>query len=114
MASSRLSMILAWSLAVAASGQTSTLDGVWRSQGYGLVFEIKGSMLRAFEVASTTCVPGFTVLMDAATIAGREATVRRKGGNDFFMRTGGSNDHRILHNQGSASDVRIDRLILTV
>jgi len=28
MASSRLSMVLAWSLAVAASGQTSTLDGV--------------------------------------------------------------------------------------
>jgi len=114
MASSRLSMVLAWSLAVAASGQTSTLDGVWRSQGYGLVFEIKGSMLRAFEVTSITCVSGFTAQMDAARIAGREATVRRKGGNDFFMRTGGSNDHRILHNQGSASDVRIDLLILTV
>jgi hypothetical protein len=69
---------------------------------------------RAFEVTSTACVPGFTALMDAATIAGREATTRRKRGDDLFMRTGGSNDHRILHNQGSASDVRIDRLILTV
>jgi len=79
-----------------------------------LVFEIKGSTLQALEVTTTTCVPGFTAQMDAATIAGREATFKRKGGNDFFMRTGGSNDHRILHNQGSASDVRIDLLILTV
>jgi hypothetical protein len=114
MASSRLSMVLAWSLAVAAFGQTSTLDGVRRSQGYGLVFEIKGSTLRAFEVTSTTCVPGFTAEMDAARIAGREATFKREDGDDFFIRTGGSNDHRILHNEGSASDVRIDRLILTV
>ncbi len=74
----------------------------------------RGSTLQALEVTTTTCVPGFTALMDAATIAGREATFKRKGGNDFFMRTGGSNDHRILHNQGSASDVRIDLLILTV
>ncbi len=110
MASSPLSTLLVWALLVSAPAQTATLEGVWRTQGYGFVFEITGSRLRAFEVTSTTCVPGFTAQMNAATTAGREATFKRQDGDDFFIRAGGSQDHKILHSQGSASDVRIDRL----
>jgi hypothetical protein len=110
MAPTWLSIILAWTFVASSSGQTPPLEGVWRTQGYGFVFEITGSKLRAFEVTSTTCVPGFKAQMDAATIAGREATFKRQDGDVFFIRANGSRDHKILHNQGSASDVRIDRL----
>ncbi len=40
----------------------------------------------------------------------REATFQMKGGRLFFVRSGGSNDHKVLHFEGAASDVRIDRL----
>ena len=41
-----------------SSTQKQTLDGVWRSEGYGLVFDIQGATLKSFEVTATTCVLG--------------------------------------------------------
>jgi hypothetical protein len=110
MASSRVSMLLLWTLVAFASGPASTLDGVWRSQGYGYVFESKGPELKAFEVTATTCVPSFTARRDATAIPGREATFESPDRDLFFIRAAGAGDHKLLHNEGSASDVRIDRL----
>lgn len=90
--------------------QAQSLDGVWRSRGYGDVFEISGSTVKTFQVTSTTCVPGFTGQRDSATIAGREATFTHDSNEVFFIRSGGKSDHKLLHNEGSASDVRLDRL----
>jgi len=41
-----------------SSAQKQSLDGVWRSEGYGLVFDIQGATLKSFEVTATTCMPG--------------------------------------------------------
>ena len=90
--------------------QAQPLDGVWRSQGYGTVIEIQGPTLKAFQVTTTTCVPGFTAQRDSTPIAGREATFMAPGEQVLFIRAGGAADHKLLHNDGSASDVRIDRL----
>jgi len=87
-----------------------SLDGVWKSRGYGDVFEISGSTVKSFQVTSTTCVPGFTGQRDPAAIAGREATFTHDSSEVFFIRSGGNRDHKLLHNEGSASDVRLDRL----
>lgn len=40
----------------------------------------------------------------------REASFKTKEGRPFFVRPGGTNDHQVLHFDGSASDMRIDRL----
>jgi hypothetical protein len=88
----------------------ASLDGVWRSQGYGHVFVIAGRSLKAFEVTATTCVPAFDAERDVRAVPGREATFVTKEGGVFFVRAEGSGDHKVTHNQGSASDVRIDRL----
>jgi hypothetical protein len=90
--------------------QAQSVDGVWRSQGYGDVFEIHGTGVKTYEVTSTTCVPGFTAQRNPATIAGREATFTHDKSDVFFIRAGGKKDHKLLHNEGSASDVRLDRL----
>src|SRR5215471_12506536 len=87
-----------------------SMDGVWRSEGYGYVFEIKGANWKAFEMTTTTCVPGFTAAQLQTTVEGRESTFKEKDGDVFFVRTGGSNDRKVLHFEGSASDMRIDRL----
>src|ERR1044072_1260345 len=99
-------------LAVFASGapaQSPSMDGVWRSQGYGNVFEIQGTTLKAFEVTNTTCVTAETAEVDATPAPGRIATFKSPGG-EMFVRAVGSTDHRLLHREGSASDERIERI----
>src|SRR5215467_12796469 len=76
--------------------QKGSLDGVWRSEGYGLVFDIQGATLKSFEVTATTCVPSRAAQREDTSIAGREATFKTTDGDEFFIRSGGTGDHRIL------------------
>jgi hypothetical protein len=78
-------------LAAPALGAQS-LTGVWKSQGYGYVFRIDDRALSAWEITATTCVTSFEASRDTATVPGREATFVTKGGNTFFVRTGGAAD----------------------
>ena len=110
MAMVRLLMLVAGAPVAVAAAQASSVEGVWRSQGYGYVLEIEGQSLKAFEVTATTCVPSVTAERDATAVPGREATFRTREGQVFFVRDGGASDHKLLHHEGSASDVRIDRL----
>jgi len=66
--------------------------------------------LKAFEVTARTCLPGFTAKREDTAIEGREATYRTSDGEVYFVRSAGEVDHRLLHDDGSASDIRIDRL----
>ncbi len=105
--------ILAASLVLGATGCASSLDGVWQSQGYGYIFEIQGPRLKSFEVTSTTCVAGFTARLQKVITPGREATFKTNEKDFFFIRSGESNrtkGARLLHFEGSASDVQISRL----
>jgi hypothetical protein len=102
--------ILLCALAPVATLRAQSLDGVWRSQGYGFVFQIQGSSLSAWEVTAATCVKTFTATVDSAAVPGRVATFRTKEGNVFFVKAGGSKDFHLLHYDGAASDMRIDRI----
>jgi hypothetical protein len=93
-----------------SSAQKQSLDGVWRSEGYGMAFDIHGATLESFEVTATTCVPSDAAQREDSSVAGREATFKTTDGDEFFIRSGGTGDHRILHNIGSVSDVRLDRI----
>jgi hypothetical protein len=86
------------------------LDGIWRSQGYGYVFELEGGALRAFDVTDDTCVRSFSAKKEARSVSGREATFRGPDGLVLSIKSGGTADHRIVHIDGAASDIRIDRL----
>jgi hypothetical protein len=105
-----LSVLLVAVVTGGAPAQSPSMDGVWRSQGYGNVFEIHGATLNAFEVTNTTCVGGGTAAVDTTPVPGRIATFRTPGGNEMFVRAGDNADHKLLHSEGSASDERIDRL----
>ena len=73
----RLSIFLLGSFIPVAIGSAQSLDGVWRSQGYGDVFRIQGRDLREFEVTSKTCVAGFTAI-GGSTPIGRQPSKLRK------------------------------------
>ena len=93
-----------------SSAQKQSLDGVWRSEGYGLVFDIQGATLKSFEVTATTCMPGDAAQREETNIDGSKGTFKTKDEDVFFIRSRGTADHRLLHDVGSASDVRIDRI----
>lgn len=103
-------ILLAAVLALVQSPQAASTDGVWKTEGYGYVFEIHGASLKAFEVTATTCVPGFTATRDTSIVPGRETTFKIGDGAVFFVRPGGTADRKVAHREGSASDVRLDRL----
>lgn len=108
-----IAAILIGLAALSASGssaQGQSLDGVWKSEGYGLVFDIQGATLKSFEVTATTCVPSRPAQRDDTSIAGREATFKTPDGGVFLIRGGGTADHKLFHDVSSVSDVRIDRI----
>jgi len=74
------------------------------------VFVIGGDRWTAYEVTSTTCVAGFTATRTAVDATDREATFAPDRGPQFFVRSGGTADHKVLHFEGAVSDRRMDRI----
>jgi hypothetical protein len=84
-------------------------EGVWRSEGYGNVYEVRGSVLRSFEVTSRTCVAGFTARRITSEAPGQEA-FRVRHGDVFFVSPAGDDDHKLLRYRDGLYSIRIDRL----
>jgi hypothetical protein len=97
-------------LVSASYGATATepLDGVWKSQGWGLVYEIRAAALQAFEVTSTTCVPGFKAQRQRRE-AGDDAFRTREGEVFAFIADIDSDHKRVVHPTGLTSIV-IERM----
>jgi hypothetical protein len=93
-----------------ASASAQSLDGVWQSHGYGYIYEIHGATLKALEVTTGTCVPGFTANRLTIALAGREATFKAKDGDVFFISPGSDVDHKLLVHHEGLSNIKIDRL----
>jgi hypothetical protein len=113
----RLFATLALTGLAISSAQAQTLDGVWRSEGYGDVFQIQDSAMKRFQVTATTCVAGSSAKREPGTIEGGEArpfpnssTFKTVDGDVFSIRAGGAADHKLLHNPGESSDERLDRV----
>jgi Peptidase family S41 len=105
----RLILVLA-TIVLSGGAQAESLDGVWRSEGYGMVFEIQGPTVKTFQVTATTCVPWFTAERETSSIVGREGTFTSPHRDPFFIRTGGTTKRKLLHRDGTASDIRLDRI----
>lgn len=103
-------MLVFLDLGLSPIALAQSMEGFWRSQGYGSVFEIKGPDLKAYEVTASTCVPSFNARRNSEAVADREATFTTKDGDTYFIRPGASPDHKLLHRDGSASDMRVDRV----
>jgi len=103
--------LLTGAFAFAGFIAAQSLDGIWLSQGYGYVFEIQGPVLKTFEITTRTCVPGFTAQRQNTVAAGQEATFKTKDKEVYFVRTGGTGDHKLLHQGDAVTDIRIDRIM---
>jgi Peptidase family S41 len=81
------------------------LDGVWESEGYGNLYELRGNTLKAFEVTTQTCVSVFTSTRVAPPGVGEEAAFRIKGQGSIVITAGQGPDDKLVNH-----DLRIHRL----
>ena len=49
------------SLCHGLSARAQTLDGLWLSDGSGMLFDVRGKAVRAFEITSISCLPAWQV-----------------------------------------------------
>jgi Peptidase family S41 len=83
-------------------------DGSWRSEGYGLYFEITGPKMTAYEVTAISCIPSYTATRKEATAGGVVFTVNERP-TTLVVRETGSPGTRRLHLDFAASDIVIQK-----
>ena len=106
----RLALALALLAATATGTLAQSLDGTWRSDGYGWVFDIRGDSLRAREVTAVSCIASFRAHREMAVPAGALAAFTFDATpTTVQVLRGPSADVIRLHLEGSASDYTIRR-----
>ncbi|MEY2832155.1 MAG: hypothetical protein RLZZ574_1413, partial [Cyanobacteriota bacterium] len=94
------------------AGEADSLDGIWQSDGYGYVIEIKGNELDAYEVTKNSALPSFTATNVDQTPG--DGAVDFADDNDssltFEIKSTDSNDVKRLHVDGSEGDIVLNRL----
>src|SRR5262245_57498095 len=86
----------------------SSLEGLWRTDGYGQLIEFKGNELRQFEITAVSCIPGRTAELRASA-SGPSEIVYAAEGEILRSTSGTSPDTRWLHEDGSVSSVFLHR-----
>src|SRR4030095_2654352 len=94
----------AWS-AVSGDGPT----GIWRSEGYGMVWEINAEGLQIWEVTATTCVRPAR-LANGPPPPGAAAAFFEDRVTAWIIRPGWTSQRLWAHSPGTVSDVAFNRV----
>jgi peptidase S41-like protein len=92
------------------NAETPNLSGVWKSDGYGLIFVARQDTLQLYEVTQTTCVPASKLIRRTTAPQGIEAVY---AGDDehFQVKATPDPDTKRIHSEGTASDIVFHRLL---
>jgi len=91
---------------LSAQQGSASANGLWLSDGYGLLLEVSDQSLQAYELTSVSCIAGWTAKRDPGS-GGREMAF--SGNNIFRLSDGPSVDVRRLHPDGTAADIFLHR-----
>lgn len=97
-------------LAAECPGVSATLDGVWRSQGWGFVYSVRETDWQAFEVTSTTCVAAGKAKRITGDVPGIEATFRSRDGNVFSIVADGDSERKRITTPTGLTSIAIERI----
>jgi Peptidase family S41/Tricorn protease C1 domain len=103
-----LAVVIIAFASVALAGADS-LDGYWKSDGYGILLEIDGDAVKASEITAISCLPVFTAKRQAEPPDGALALFTVMG-EPVLMRPGSSADHKFFGFKGAASSIGFRRL----
>ncbi|HVT38469.1 MAG TPA: S41 family peptidase [Gemmatimonadaceae bacterium] len=86
--------------------RSQTLEGVWRTEGYGNVFEVHGTSLQMYEVTATTCIRTSALTRESAGPPGAVASFKAPDDPDGLVVLPDRAPNRMrFHNVGAASDI---------
>jgi Peptidase family S41 len=108
-----LAPILAACAPTQASFQASSLDGLWASNGYGLLLEIDRADVRVWQTTSASCLLAFNARRIQDLPEGAEAvfvTPEQAGQLTAMIKKTASDDLRQLRVLGTASEIGLKRL----
>src|SRR5712691_931958 len=94
--------------AVFAAAQHKPEKGLWLSDGYGLLLEINNDEIRAFQLTSISCIPGWRAKREQKLRPGN--VIVFIGNATFRVSDGPSADVKRLHVDGTVSDIVLHRI----
>lgn len=106
----RLIFILAANLAGNCFGASEALDGVWRSLGWGYVYQVRGADWQTFEVTSTTCVASTKAKRITDAARRNVVTFRIRRGDLFSIVDDGGNNHKRITTPTGLTSIAIERI----
>jgi hypothetical protein len=98
-------------------GDTDSLQGTWKSDGYGYIAEIEGDELSLFEVTENSCIPAFTANNADQTPGDGEVNFavdtldpQTNFIQNFTLKSTADKDVMIMDEEGSSTDVTFERI----
>ncbi|MGW3229733.1 S41 family peptidase [Kitasatospora sp. NPDC001095] len=93
----------------AREGRANPLEGVWRMEGYGLLFAVSGSRLTTYDVTAHSCVPGWITGTQTAA-PGPDGTIRYEMGDNALTLTPKGHNRAVEREEGGVGSKSLSRL----
>jgi hypothetical protein len=97
-------------IASSMNASTRSLDGLWRSEGWGSLYEMKGMTLRSFEVTRTTCVAGFSARRIFDGTVENKSTFRSPKEGLFYIVDGADEAHASIQRAAGLISIPLTRI----
>jgi hypothetical protein len=92
------------------SAKPSSIDGVWLTDGYGLLVAVNGSKMNVFEMTSISCLPAWTAELDLSRSTNEKTVFVRERGTVAVM-PGENEDRKWMHLDFSVSRIGLRRVL---
>src|SRR6266496_3939490 len=91
------------------SATAQSLDGLWQSDGYGLLVEIRGGKMSVSQITSISCLPWWTAKRSDSS--GNKSEIAFKRGDAVIRLTpGSSSDTLLMRESVSISSMELRRV----
>ncbi|MEU3567741.1 S41 family peptidase [Kitasatospora sp. NPDC036755] len=95
--------------AAAAGGRANPLEGIWRTEGYGMVIAVSGGRLTTYDVTAHSCVPGWITGTQSGA-PGPDGTTRYAVENLGLTLTPKGRDRAVEREEGGVGSKTVTRL----
>jgi hypothetical protein len=90
--------------------QSGSVVGVWATEGYGLIFDVRADSVSSFEITKVSCIPALQATTTAAPPGALAAFKSLSGSTTFAILPGGTPMQARIDVPSTASDMLIRRI----
>lgn len=106
-------LMLLWTTSIAALPvpmRSRSLDGLWQSDGYGLMVELHGTKMSVHQITSISCIAFWTADRTSNTLEPDGSQMFRRGGDPVKLSPGSSPETLWLRESNTISAIRLSRI----